>query len=374
MTCLQFDYSSQLKKDSDVESLWSNLPGGAFADFSYNRLTIDSLKLMASFLVSDPTQKCCVRGNDFTFDDFYEVLSGMKAHNLFYERRICMSQTDIEWRIEQLAFNIKVSDALLQSTAELINSHTNTSELRNLPSTKHGDNVEFDSLVESNRIRDERFERLFAKYITAEYGPSNADDGTVSVLSEELLNTADDFIGVVEEVMCKHLLNVGCDMPCQLPVHLLHLPHEAKDQEEIDWDSVIFCKKRGDSLPTVFLVEEIKSVDIGVIHSMQTRINSTRKFIVMCKNTPTESVECSQRKLFSVWAAFNNCTIRGVFGAPAFTDSQVAEIDDSSFMRINYNLSNPRGVDIFERGTKRSEILLEDYGDAKDDSEGKLHQ
>lgn len=358
MTCLQFDYSSQLKKDSDVESLWSKLPGGAFADFSYNRLTISSLKLMASYLVSDPTQKCCVRGNDFTFDDFYDVLSGMKAQNLFYERRICMSQTDIEWRIEQLAFNIKVSETLLQSTAELINSHTNSSERGNLPSKKHRDNVEFDSLVESNRIRDERFEKLFAKFLVVDDILTNADDGTVSVLSEEVLKSTDDFVSVVEEVMCRHLLNEGCDMPCQLPAHLLQLPHEVDDQQELSWESAIFCKKSGDNLPTVFLVQGIKSDDIAVIHRMQMRINSTRKFIVMCKRTPLQEVEDSHKKLFSVWSAFNNCTIRGVFGAPSFTDSQIVEIDDSSFMRINLNPLNVRIVEIYERGRKRSEILL----------------
>jgi hypothetical protein len=363
MTCLQFDFSSQSKKDSDVESLWLKLPVGAFADFSYNRLTISSLKLMASFLASDPTQKCCVRGNDFAFDDFYEVLSVMKAQNLFYERRICMSQTDIEWRIEQLAFNIKVSETLLQSTAELIHSHTNKIELGKLPSTKHGYNFEFDRLVESNRIRDERFEKLFAKFIVLDNSSPNADRGTVSVLSEELLKSTDDFISVVNEVMCKHLLNEGCDMPSQLPAHLLHLPLMADDGEEVCWDSVIFCKKSGENLPTVFLIEEIKAVNLAVIHRMQMKINSTRKFIVMCKANLPEKVECFRKKSFSVWAAFNNCTIRGVFGAPSFTDAQIAVMDDSSFMRINLNPSNPRGVEIFERGTKRSEILLEDCGD-----------
>jgi hypothetical protein len=358
MTCLQFDFSSQLKKDSDVESLWLKLPGGAFADFSYNRLTISSLKLMASFLVSDPTQKCCVRGNDFTFDDFYEALSVMKAQNLFYERRICMSQTDIEWRIEQLAFNIKVSETLLQSTAELINSHSNKSELGKLPCTKNGDNVEFDRLVESNRIRDERFEKLFAKYIIVDNNPSNANDGKVSAIS------ADGFISVVEEAMCNHLLNEGCDMPCLLPAHLLHLPNMVNGKGEIKWDSAISCKKNGDKLPTVFLIEEIKSVDIAEIHRMQVRINSTRKFIVLCKTTPPEKVKGFQKKLFSIWAAFNNCTIRGVFGAPSFTDSQAADMDDSSFMRINLSPSNPRGVEISGRGIKRSEILLEDCGGA----------
>jgi hypothetical protein len=364
MTCRQFDFSSQLKKDSDVESLWLKLPGGAFAVFSFNRLTISSLKLIASFLVSDPTQKCCVRGNDFTFDDFYEELSVMKAQNLFCERRNCMSQTDIEWRIEQLAFNIKVSETLLQSTAELIHSHSNKSEIGKLPSTKNGDNVEFDRLVESNRIRDERFEKLFAKFKIMDKNPSNADDRTISVISEEHLISTDDFISVIEEAMCGHLLNEGCDIPCQLPAHLLHLPNMVDGEEEIKWDSAIFCKKSGDKLPTVFLIEEIKSVDIAVIHRMQVRINSTRKFIVLCKTTPPEKVKCFQKKLFSVWAAFNNCTIRGVFGAPSFTDSQAADMDDSSFMRINLSPSNPRGVEISGRGIKRSEILLENCSGA----------
>ena len=152
-------------------------------------------------------------------------------------------------------------------------------------------------------------------------------------------------------------------MPCQLPKHFLNVPIATDNEEDTEWDSVIFCKKPGDHLPTVFLVQEIKSDDFAMINRMQMRINHTRKFIVTCKTTPPANIECYEKKLVSVWAAFNNCTIRGVFGAPSFTDSQITEIDDSSFMRINYIPTNQRSIEIYERGTKRSEINLAVCGD-----------
>ena len=353
-----FNFSSQAVGDGHrLNSILSSLPRTAFVDLRFNRITVAGLQQVVTWLKSRPAVSVCVTGNLFAFDAFYSTLKDMDAIDFVVQRRLNMSYTDQEWRIEQLALERKQNDRILQiedtlaSASRIIVESAKASAKATTEADERHRKV-LEAAKEAAKEADERRRKAIAeaderrRKAMAEAEERDREfhkrldkqNKTVSDMVGWQRNQNDAFEDIVSGALEKFLVKHGFQILQNVPrVHRMVPSMRPIYEVGVEWDGIVHCRKGTDRY--VYLVEAKSHVKEDHISGMVPRIQRTKEFIALCANGTLPDKNKYTSMCYS-WALLQGAAVRGVVGASVFPGDVRAMAADLGFVTVSADLES----------------------------------
>ena len=293
----------------------------------------------------------------------------MNATELINERKLNMSYTDQEWRIERLAVEAKKHDRILQieelnaATSRLLQefSKANTEAFehqrqKNAEADERQRKINAEAVAEAaerqrvndakNAEADERHRQAVAEAAERDrkfHEKMDAQNqGIVDVLNWQK-HQNDSFEDLITSVLEKFLVKQGFVVLKTMDKKsrtILGMPPAF--ERGVQWDGVVYCSKDGAKF--LYLVEAKSHLKEKAINGMDPRIERTEAFIKLCAEGVLP-LKDSQIVMCNDWRLFAGATVRGAIGATAMTGNMLEKITKKGLLSVCSDLETYTVVD-----------------------------
>jgi hypothetical protein len=365
MSVMMADHSGLNMQDSDIPGFLELLPFGSSVDLRFNRLTHSSIAPLVRHLQNDADARFVVNGNSFGFDIFYEVLQDMGEVDLIRARRLNMSSTDSEWRIEKLALTAKEGDRIIQFE-DIIEKTVRLLDKGSLQmiAGDAANRLAIAEILSAGVLTDKRINDVLSAGILTDNRINDVSEqmrklqSSVVSLTKWHLNQTSLFESVITNSFAKYLISHGYtdvtiltdkNQRCAPQMTSLRKDSSASRRDAdrrqtnaFEWDGVICCDHLGER--KLFLIEAKTTVAIYSISDMEGRIDKTKKFIEDCGSFEDHGM--SQKKpvkkeanrvLRAIWGAFSDCSIEAVIASTVFTEEHLSAISNKKYFGMCIN-------------------------------------
>jgi hypothetical protein len=372
-------------------------------NLSFQHLTRHSIPMLVRWLrdYTGNPPSICVKGNWFSFDDFYSELSALNALDFISNRRLTMSSTEQEWRMECLALEAKKNDRILQlsevikETSQVVKETDQKLASRidafgefvlrfgekldkEHEERKARDDEYFRKLAEERAKEREEFDRKMAKE-REEYDQKRAKDREefdrkyvnnqtgIKRIEGWRRNYTSAFETVVGAVLREWLYKQGYRDIDELTEQMHQIPTTKITPKGTEWDGVIWCRHISDADADadtnkwhLFLVEAKTNMLMKYITEKPEAVETTLDFIAKAHSGDIQRNTKNNTKVIQTaacWAVYHNMEVHVVFGAHAFDMAMIAEIEKHRYIRI---CLNDDLYHVFDEDGKQSELTYQD--------------